>query len=75
VLFRINQALKSDIKAIAADNNYDAVIIGSGVAGAIIVSELVASVLPSVPRSGGTNTAKCSSHLSVWGTNKNERHH
>lgn len=40
LLFPIDSARRTDLQAVAADGDYDAVIIGSGIAGAIIAKEL-----------------------------------
>ncbi|MFS8054153.1 GMC family oxidoreductase [Rhizobium sp. BR 317] len=40
MLFAIDSARRTDIGAVAADGNYDAVIVGTGISGAIIANEL-----------------------------------
>ncbi|WP_437915867.1 GMC family oxidoreductase [Sorangium sp. So ce302] len=40
MLLKIDTALRTDAGAVAADDGYDAVIVGSGIAGAIVANEL-----------------------------------
>ncbi|WFU12038.1 GMC family oxidoreductase (plasmid) [Rhizobium sp. CB3090] len=40
MLFAIDSARRTDIGAVASDRNYDAVIVGTGISGAIIANEL-----------------------------------
>ncbi|WP_437281190.1 GMC family oxidoreductase [Sorangium sp. So ce375] len=69
MLFRIDAALQRDAKSASADDGYDAVIVGTGIAGAIVANELSRAGKRVLVVEAGTGTDRSTSGYESYLTN------